>query len=110
VAHSPSPGAHLGLFGGKRERDKKYQRNPDTSIITHGNSIIRDIYNNNMALLSFAIDPFGHLGPILHHFLFDKYPNIPLRFPPMKPNTTAMYSRIMMFPSLKGIFKLADCN
>jgi hypothetical protein len=86
------------------------QCDPNTGIITHSNSIMGNIYNNNMALLPFAINPFDHLGPILHHFLFNNHPNILHRFPPTKPNATAIYSRIMTFPSSKGILKLALHN
>ena len=63
-----------------------------------------------MALLLFAIDPFGRFGPILRHFLLDHRPLSHLTFPPSRPNATAMYSRIMTFPCPKGILPLADLH
>jgi hypothetical protein len=100
---------HLQVYE-RRKLNRVNRRDPDTGIIAHGDSIIGDIYNDNMALLLFAINPFGRLGPILHHFLFNKHPDVPHWFPPTKPNATAIYSRIMTFPSPKEILKLADHN
>jgi hypothetical protein len=39
--------------------------NTSKSIITQGDTLIGDLLNRNMLLISFAIDPLGRFGPIL---------------------------------------------
>ena len=63
-----------------------------------------------MILIPLAINPFGRFGPLLQHFLFDTPPTTPITFTNAKPNTTLMYSKIMQFPSPKGVLTLANHN
>ena len=78
--------------------------------MTLSNHITGNILHMNMILLPFAIDPFGQFGLILQHFLFDTPTSNKLIFPPSHPNAQIMYTRIMTFPSPKGILKLANHN
>jgi hypothetical protein len=41
----------------------------NTSPFIHGDNVISDIYNKNMVLIPFAIDPHGRFGPMLQAFL-----------------------------------------
>ncbi len=86
------------------------KRDPTTGTTIPGDTIIGDILHNNTTLIPFAIDPFGRLGPILHHFLFGTRPTVPLSFPPSQPHATEMCTRITTFPSPTGILQLADNN
>jgi hypothetical protein len=61
-----------------------------------------------MALLPFAIDPFGRFRPILNHILLDHCLSSHIQFPPSKPNASAMYLQIMTFSCPKGILTLID--
>ena len=79
-------------------------RDPITGAHSKGNAIIGDLLHNNMTLIPFAIDPFGHLGPLLCTFLFGTTPTTPLTFPAMQPNVAEMYHHITTFPSPTGIF------
>jgi hypothetical protein len=79
-------------------------------ITTIGNTIIGDILDQNMNVLPLAIDPLRHFGPILQQFLFNIQPSSQLIFTPTKPITTFMYSKVMHFPSPKGVLKLAGHN
>ena len=79
-------------------------------ITTVGDTVIGDILDQDMILLPLAIDPLGRFGPILQHFLFAIQPASPLTFTPAKHNTTSMYSKLMCFPSPKGVLNLANHN
>ncbi len=94
----------------KRKLNRCNKRDPTTGTTIPGDAIIGNILHNNMTLIPFAIDPFGHLGPILCHFLFGTRPTVPLSFPPSQPYATEMYKRITTFPSLTGILQLANNN
>jgi hypothetical protein len=63
-----------------------------------------------MMLLPLAIDPIGCLGPLFRLLLYNSHPLEHLRFPATRPNARAMYSRIISYPSPKGILTLADHN
>jgi hypothetical protein len=86
---SANADAHLQVYE-KRKLNRGNKRDPTTGTTIPGDSIIGDILHNNMTLIPFAIDPFGRLGPILRHFLFDTRPTVPLSFPPSQPHATEM--------------------
>jgi hypothetical protein len=75
----------------KRKLNRGNKRNPTTGTTIPGNAIIGNILHNNMTLITFVIDPFGRLSPILCHFLFGTRPTVPLSFPPSQPHATEMY-------------------
>ena len=50
----------------------RQQIHPAIGITTIGDTVIGNILDQNMILLPFAINPLGHFGPILQHFLFEK--------------------------------------
>jgi hypothetical protein len=81
-----------------------------TSIITRGDTLIGNLLNRNMLLIPFAIDPLGRFGPLLQNFLFGHHPSPLLRFPPSRPNATQMYTKLLQYPSPKGILLLANHN
>jgi hypothetical protein len=81
-----------------------------TSITTKGDSILGDLLQQNMLLIPFAIDPLGHFGPLLQNLLFGHHPAPILRFPTSKPNGSQMYSKLLQYPSPKGVLLLADYN
>ncbi len=81
-----------------------------TGISIIGDKVIGNILAKNMILIPLAIDPFGRFGPLFQHFLFNTPPTTPITFTNAKPNTTLMYSKIMQFPSPKGVLTLADHN
>ena len=101
--------AHLQVYK-KQKLNRGNKCNPTTGTTIPGNAIIGNILHYNMTLIPFAIDPFGHLSPILRHFLFGTRPTVPLSFPPSHPHATEMYKRITTFPSPTGILQLADYN
>jgi hypothetical protein len=101
--------AHLQKYE-QRKLGRLSRRDPDTDITMAGNTIIGNILKKNMALLPLTTNPFGHLGPIFRHFLSDNQPAVPLTFPPSRPNARKMYSRLMTYPSSKGILTLTDHN
>ncbi len=84
--------------------------NTSTSIITQGDTLIKDLLHQNMLLILFATDPLGRFGPLLQHFLFGSHPAPLLWFPPSKQNATQMYSKLLQYPSPKGILLLANHN
>jgi hypothetical protein len=63
-----------------------------------------------MLLIPFAIDPLGRFGPLLQNFLFGHHPAPLLWFPPSKPNATQMYTKLLQYPSPKGIILLENHN
>ncbi len=81
-----------------------------TSIITRGGTLIGDLLHRNMLLIPFAIDPLGRFGPLLQHFLFGHHSALLLWFPPSRPNATQMYTKLLQYPSLKGILLLTNHN
>ena len=81
-----------------------------TSIITCGDTLIGDLLHRNMLLIPFVIDPLGRFSPLLQNFLFGQHSAPQLRFPPSRPNATQMYSKLLQYPSLKGILLLANHN
>ena len=86
------------------------QKKTNTGTSTIGDRVIGDILAKNMILIPLAINPFRRFGPLLQHFLFDTPPTTPITFTNAKPNATLMYSKIMQFPSPKGVLTLADHN
>jgi hypothetical protein len=86
---------------------------PTTGITTIGDIVIGNLLDRNMILPPLAIEPLGHVGPIPQHILFDIEPTSspPLTFTQTKPkNATSLYSKIMRFPSPKGVLTLANHN
>jgi hypothetical protein len=81
-----------------------------TGTSTIDDRVIGDILAKNMILIPLVIDPFGRFGPILQHFLFNTPPTNPITFTNTKPKATLMYSKIMQFPSPKGVLTLAVHN
>jgi hypothetical protein len=81
-----------------------------TYIITRGNTKIGDLLHQIMLLNPFAIDPLGSFSPLLQHFLLGHHPAPLIRFPPSRPNATQMYTKLLQYPSPKGIFLLANHN
>ena len=73
----------------KKEEARTKKTNPTTGITTIGDTVIGGILDQNMILFPLAIDPLGHFGPILQHFLFDIQTSSPLTFTPAKPNTNS---------------------
>ena len=63
-----------------------------------------------MLLIPFATDPLGRFGPLLHNFLFGHHPAPLLWFPPSRPNTTHMFTKLLQYLSPKGILLLANHN
>jgi len=97
----------------KYERKKLGRTNktdPSTSTITHGDTVIGHLLNGNMLLIPFAIDPLGRFGPLLQNFLFGQHAAPQLRFPPSRPNATQMYTKLLQYPSPKGILLLVNHN
>jgi hypothetical protein len=78
---SANADGHLQVYK-KQKLNRGNKRGPKTGTTIPGDVIIGDILHNNTTLIPFAIDPFGHLGRILRHFLFGTGPNVPLSFPP----------------------------
>jgi hypothetical protein len=105
-----------GLLGGSSSSNVFYQlgrinkTDSSTSITTKGDSILGDLLQRNMLLIPFAIDPLGHFGPLLQNFLFGHHPAPILHFPASKPNGSQMYSKLLQYPSPKGVLLLADYN
>jgi hypothetical protein len=83
---------------------------PPTSTITHGDTVIGNLLNRNMLLIPFTIDPLGRFGPLLQNILFGQHAAPQLRFPPSRPNATQMYTKLLQYPSPKGILLLANHN
>ena len=81
-----------------------------TSIITRGDTLIGDLLHWNMLLIPFVINPLGRVGSLLQHFLFGHHPAPLLWFPPSRPNATQMYTKLLQYPSPKGILLLANHN
>jgi hypothetical protein len=81
-----------------------------TSIITWGNTLIGNLLHQNMLLIPFAIDPLGRFGLLLQHFLFGHHPAPIFRFPLSRPNATQTYTKLLQYPSPKGILLLANHN
>ncbi len=86
------------------------KKKTSTGISTIGDKVIGNILAKNMILIPLAIDPFGRFGPLLQHFLFNTLPTTPITFTNAKPKATLMYSKIMRFPSPKGVLTLANHN
>ena len=86
------------------------KRNPTTSVMSSGDTVISERVARQMILLPFAIDPHGRFGPLLDHFFFGSHRPPPLSFPTSKPNASLMYSKLLHYPSPKGILRLADHN
>ena len=101
--------SHLQKYKKKKLRHDN-KTNPTTGTTTIGDTVICDILDQHMILLSLVIDPLGRFGPILQYFLFVIQPSSPLTFTPVKPNATAMYFKRMLFPSPKGVVNLVDHN
>ena len=79
-----------------------------TAIITRSDTLIGDLLHRNMLLIPFAIDPLGRFGPLL--LLFGHHSAPQLWFPPSRPNATQMYTKLLQYPSPKGILLLANHN
>jgi hypothetical protein len=101
--------SHLQKYK-KKKLGRDNNTNPRTGITTIGNTVIGDILDQNKILLPLAINPHGRFVPILQHFLFDTPPTNLITFTQAKPNATFMYSKIMHFPSPKGVLTLANHN
>ena len=101
--------SHLQTYE-KRKLGRANKTSPSTHTLTRGDDLIHDLLQRNMILLPFAIDPLGRFGPILQNFLLDTPPRTPIQLPPSKRHGTIMYSKLLSFPSPKGLFKLADHN
>jgi len=104
--------SHLQKYENKKiGRENKTEK--ITGTTTTSDTVIGDLLDRNMILITIAIDPFGRFGPrILQTFLCDTQPMNPITFTPTKPNATTMYHKITHFPSPnpKGTLKLADHN
>jgi hypothetical protein len=106
---TPNAGSHLQKYEKKKlGRDNK--TNPTMGSTTIGNTVICDILDQNKILLPLAIDPHGQLGPTLQHFFFDIQATNPIRSTQAKLHATLMYSKIMHFPSPKGVLTLDNHN
>ena len=79
-------------------------------MVTTGDDLLGDLLTREMLLLPFAIDPLGRFGPLLEHFLFGSHNSPAISFPASRPNATKMYSRLLQYPSPKGILLLAEHN
>lgn len=73
----------------KKKLGRDDKTNPTKGITNIGDTVIGGILDQNMILFPLAIDPLGHFGPILQHFLFDIQTSSPLTFTPAKPNTNS---------------------
>ena len=93
--------SHLQTYE-KRKFGRVNKRNPNTAMMTNGDTLIGDLLRRDMILHPFAIDPLGRFGPILEHFLFGSHDPPPISFPASKPNVTRMYSKLFQYPSPKG--------
>ena len=111
VIHTVTANAasHLQTYE-KRKLGRVNKRNPSTNVVTTGNDLLGDLLTREMLLLPFAIDPFGRFGPLLEHFLFGSHNSPAISFPASKPNATKMYSRLLQYPSPKGVLLLAEHN
>ena len=101
--------SHLQSYE-RRKLGRANKRNLTTSTITSGDKVIGDLIARQMLLLPIAINPLGRFGPLLTHFLFGSHNPPPISFPVSKPNATLMYSKLLQYPSPKGILRLADHN
>ena len=72
--------SHLQRYK-KRKLGCVNKRNPSTSMMTTGDTLIGNLLNRDMILLPFTIGPLGQFGPILEHFLFGSHPTPPYFFP-----------------------------
>jgi hypothetical protein len=95
---------------GRKKLGCNNKKKTTTGTSTIGDRVIGDNLAKNMILIPLAIDPFRGFGSILQHFLFDTPLTNPITFTNTKPNATLTYSKIMQFPSSKGILTLADHN
>jgi hypothetical protein len=94
----------------RKKLGRTNKTNTSTSVTIKGDSLIGNLLHRNMLLIPFAIDPLGRFGPLLQNFLFGHHPAPLLRFPPLKPNATQMYTKLLQYPSPKGILLLANHN
>jgi hypothetical protein len=78
--------------------------------LTATNSSIGNLLHWNMLPILYAIDPLGRFGPLLQNFLFSQHPAPQLPFPPSRPNATQIYTKLLQYPSPKGILLLANHN
>jgi hypothetical protein len=101
--------SHLQSYK-RRKLGQVNKRDPTTSIITSGNKVIGDLLARQMLLLPIAIDPLGQFGPLLDHFLFGSHRPPPILFPLSKPSAMLMYSKLLHYPSPKGVLCITDHN
>jgi len=83
----------------------------------HGDNVIGELYEKNMVLIPFTIDPHGHFGPMLQAFLTTTThaPQKPWCTSPHnskrhRPNANLMYSWASTPPCPLGILTSADIN
>jgi hypothetical protein len=100
---------HLQTYE-KRKLGQANKTSSSTNTLTHGNDLIHDLLQRYMILLPFAIAPMRSFGPILQNFLVDTPPGTPITFLLSKRHGIIMYSKLLSFPSPKGLFKLANHN
>ncbi len=94
----------------RKKLGRTNKTNTSTLVTTKGDSLIGDLLHRNMLLIPFAIDPLGRFGPLLQNLLFGHHPAPLLQYPPSKPNATQMYTKLLQYPSPKGILLLANHN
>ena len=88
-----------------------------SSPFIHGDSVIGELYDKNMVLIPFTVDPHGRFGPMLQAFLTTTThtPHKPWCTAPHnnkrhRPNANLMYSRASTPPCPLGILTSADIN
>jgi hypothetical protein len=77
---------HLHKFECKKYMCNHKLNNNDPTSPINGDQVIGDLFQQNMVLLPFAINPHGCWGPILDHFLLQSSGNLQYTFPTNRPN------------------------
>ena len=104
----------------RHERSKlgrMHKPSTPTNPFIHGDNVIRELYDKNMVLLPFTIDPWGRFGPMLQAFLTTTHhtPQKPWHTTHrnhkyLRPYANLMYKRASHPPCPLGILTSADIN